>query len=289
MTTKVHNIKRKMPIIGIIGGAGPDATVDFQLKLLRAMKVQLNICSDQDHYRIIVDNNSEIPDRTEAVLHAGKSPVPYLLDSLRFMEYCGVDLLAIPCNTAHFYYDNLQAATSAKIVNMIDAVVDFIQLHYKNATKVGLISTVAVTHSKLYHIPLSKYNIEVVVPDIELQASILQAIYGIKAGFYTDNDILSSRQQEKLYRIYSQHVASNSKICNIKLLKTPLEILQESILYLQQKGVRHIILGCSEIPLLINNRNYKGESIIIDPNLILAHKTIKLAKKFARLSKINNQ
>ena len=82
--------------IGILGGMGPMATVALFQKIVALTKAD----SDNDHIRIYIDNNPQIPDRTTAILK-GKDPVPQMLDALRHLEACGADCIVMPCNTAH--------------------------------------------------------------------------------------------------------------------------------------------------------------------------------------------
>ncbi len=271
------------PIIGIVGGMGPDATIDFQIKLSKIMKEKLNILSDQDYYRVIIDNNTHIPDRTQAVLYKGQSPVPKILESIKLMENLNVDLIAIPCNTVHFYFKEIQDSTIKRIVNMIEETINFIVKRYKNIKKIGLLSTVAVIKSKIYQLPLADKGIELVVPDLELQSEIFKAIYGIKAGYYKECDLLNYKQKEKLAFVYKQHEIK-TLLNNSVFIKPPSEIILSALKNLETKGVKHVILGCTEIPILINQGIYNGSCNLIDPTYVLASKVVDLAINFSKIN-----
>ena len=87
----------KEKIVGIIGGMGPDATVDLFQKILRATPAK----TDQEHLRIIIDCNSKIPDRTAHIMRGEENPGPYLVSSAKLLEKAGVDVMVMPCNAAH--------------------------------------------------------------------------------------------------------------------------------------------------------------------------------------------
>ena len=257
-----------------MGGAGPDATVDLQIKLLRAMKLKLNILSDQDHYRIIVDNNCELADRNHALLHEGNSPLEVYINGAKTLEKMGADIILLPCNTAHAYFVDIQNAISVEMINMIDITSQFI-FNYLTAKKVvGLLSTEATKKVGLYHNALSNYGIQVESLDIEHQCKVNQAIYGIKAGFLKTNKRLSMIEQLKLFSVYKEFIDLPIEIRDIR---SPVQLLLESIVYLKNKGVDNIILGCTELPLVLNNNLCQDNVGLIDPTNILAHSAIERA------------
>src|SRR5205085_11559342 len=89
---------------GIIGGMGPLATVDLMNKIIFYTPAK----KDQDHIHIIVDNYSQIPDRTTAILGKGTDPAPFIIQSAQRLENAGADFLVIACNTAHFYFNSIE-------------------------------------------------------------------------------------------------------------------------------------------------------------------------------------
>ncbi|GAJ09165.1 unnamed protein product, partial [marine sediment metagenome] len=86
-------------IIGILGGMGPEATIDLFYKIIKFNPSE----KDQDHLRIIIDNNPKIPDRTAAILGKGEDPLPALQETARNLEKAGANFIIIPCNTAHYF------------------------------------------------------------------------------------------------------------------------------------------------------------------------------------------
>ena len=110
-----------MKTIGIIGGMGPMATVDLMQKIILAT----DACEDQNHIPILVDNNTNIPDRTAAILGQGTSPVPELLKSAERLTAQGADFLIMGCNTAHFFLPLLMPYLKIPFIRMIETTAEF--------------------------------------------------------------------------------------------------------------------------------------------------------------------
>ena len=94
----------KEKIVGILGGMGPEATVDLFRKVLKATPAK----TDQEHLRIIIDCNSKIPDRMAYILRGGEDPGPYMIKSAKLLESAGCELILIPCNAAHNWHGVVQ-------------------------------------------------------------------------------------------------------------------------------------------------------------------------------------
>ena len=103
-----------MKTIGIIGGMGPLATIDLYHRIVELTPAR----SDAEHIPTVIDSNTRIPDRTASILAGGESPVKELVRSAKRLEAAGADILLIACNTAHYYYDEVQAAAKTKVLNM---------------------------------------------------------------------------------------------------------------------------------------------------------------------------
>ena len=106
------------PLVGVLGGMGPLATADFMEQLTRLTPA----LSDQDHYRTLVFSNPRVPDRSQAILGRGASPLPDMLEGIALLERNGVDVIVIPCNTAHYWLSELEAATHIPILSIFEAV-----------------------------------------------------------------------------------------------------------------------------------------------------------------------
>ena len=100
--------------IGILGGMGPLATADLFEKITLLTKAE----TDRDHIRVYIDSNTNIPDRTAAILNGGADPVPEMADALKHLEQCGADCVIMPCNTAHYFLPRLQAMTKLPFLSI---------------------------------------------------------------------------------------------------------------------------------------------------------------------------
>jgi len=101
-------------IIGILGGMGPEATLDLFHKIIKLTYAE----KDQDHLRIIIDNNPKIPDRTDAISGTGKDPLPKLIVTAQILEKAGADFIIIPCNTAHYFISEIQQSIKIPILTL---------------------------------------------------------------------------------------------------------------------------------------------------------------------------
>ena len=224
--------------IGVVGGMGPWATLDFFEKVLRATPVR----RDQEHLRLIIDNNPKIPDRGPAILGDGEDPTPALVATARNVEAAGADLIVIPCNTAHYFFQAIQAAVRVPVVHIMQEVAGAASRRFPRIGRVGLLATRATVATGLYQDAFRPLGAAVVVPDQSGQEVIDRLIYAIKAQGVDD-------------ALRSAGVAVGRG--------------------LNRAGAEAIVLGCTELPLVL------GEDTlglpILDSNLTLAEVAVRLA------------
>lgn len=222
-------MKNEKKIVGVIGGMGPLATVDLYRKIVEHT---LADC-DQAHVRTIIDSNTNIPDRTAALLSGGESPVRELQSSARLLERAGAQVLVMPCHTAHCFYDEVQAAVHVPVLNMIDLTVQ--ELKRRGVTRAGLLATDGAVQSGIYQRHFEGSGIELLLPDPEGQAALMDMIYsGVKAG-RSDYDT--------------------------QAVRTALDRLMDA-------GAQTLILGCTELPPAFEM--YGLDYPNLDPTLTLA-------------------
>jgi aspartate racemase len=226
-------------IIGILGGMGPEATIDLVYKIIKFTPAE----KDQDHFRIIIDNNPKIPDRTAAILGKGKDPLPTLRETAQNLEKAGANFIIIPCNTAHYYISQIQESVNIPILNMIEETAKETQQRIPQIKKVGLLASIGTYETGIYHQRFEKFNIEVISPEEKDKEEIMKAIYAVKAGNLSE-----------------------------EIKKNILKIAQKLI----DKGAEAIIAGCTEIPLILKEGDVPVP--IIDPTQVLAKITIREAK-----------
>ncbi len=166
-------------IVGILGGMGPLATVDFMQRIIDLTPAR----DDIDHIRCIVDNNPKIPSRIKAIIEGtGENPGPVMGEMARGLESWGADFLVIPCNTAHNYIDYVKKAVKIPVIDVIDLVVREHGKRWPDSGKVGVLASTAVIMTELYEKRFREKGIEVVYPDEVHQERLFELIKDIKAG-----------------------------------------------------------------------------------------------------------
>lgn len=204
-------------LLGVLGGMGPAATIDFLHKVLENTRAE----TDQEQIPTITYNNCRIPDRNDAYLRNGASPVPELKRSAKVLEQAGADLIAIPCNTAHIWYKEISEGTSVEVLNMPEITAKAIP----EGSSVGIISTTPVRLSGLFSEKIEKRGGTALYHDN--QESIMKAIYSVKAGRL-------ELAREEFLSIISD---------------------------LEAKGAEHILAGCTEVPVVIGKGDTRGTLI----------------------------
>ena len=239
-------------MIGILGGMGTQAGLDFCNKLTYLNRGKL----DQDYPLFILYNKSNIPGRPESIgiqtahlenkSNNSKSYKKYnkvlksLLKGCRLLEKNNCKFIVIPCNTAHYWYDDLQKKINIPIINMPKEVLKFMKKKIKKKSTIGLLATEGTLKTRIYNNIIDKdYN--VITPTDKLQKeNVNKAILNVKMG-----DVRAAAKN-----------------------------IQGAIDYLIQKKCSKIILGCTELPIAIfafkSYNESRASDLFIDPNLILA-------------------
>jgi aspartate racemase len=254
---------KRRPIIGIIGGAGPDAAIDFQIKLSEAMKIILKAKTDEEHYRVIVDNNTQV----------NLSSKNYV-ESAQLLKEIGANIIAIACNSAHIYYKEInEVASPVLLINMIQETCEYISGYFKDSSPIGLLAVNETIDTQLYGQPLKGYGFKTIIPNPHTQLKVIEAIHGIKSGFYCKKYVNANIN---IYPYFQRVKFENQSLKHP--MKMPLDLIEEAIKHLKQNGARCILLGCTELSLLLWRIKHKWDIPIIDPTLILAKNVIKSAK-----------
>lgn len=227
----------KEKIVGVIGGMGPEATLDLFYKIIKNTKAE----KDQDHIHLIIDNYPQIPDRTAYLLGKGENPLPYILKSAKNLESLGVSAVCMPCNTAHYFIDEIRKNLYVPFLSMVESVIEEIKENYKNVKNVGIVATKGTIIGKVYEKPLKKEGFNVIIRE-DLLDDMMKIIYSIKGG-------LIEKNKDLFLKVVDEYIKSGSEI---------------------------IIAGCTEIPLLFPY--IKTKTPIIDSTLCLAKKVIRFVK-----------
>jgi len=168
-------------VVGIIGGMGPEATVDLMARVIKATPAS----DDIDHIRMVVDNNPKVPSRIKALIEkTGESALPCLQEMARKLADWGVDFLAIPCNTAHVYHSGVQEAVSIPVLHMIELTTERVMADNPDLRNMGLLASSAVLDLGLYENHLAEKGLDLIAPMAANQALVMAAIRKIKTGKY---------------------------------------------------------------------------------------------------------
>ncbi len=229
-------MKNTKTILGIFGGMGPEATIDLYRQIIELTPAEI----DQDHIPTLIYSLPQVPERTASIQHKDQSIIPYLIEGVTRLEKAGASFIAIPCNTAHYFYDAMQKAVSIPIIHMIRETVNEVINKYPDAKRIGLLATPGTIESKLYNHELDRKNLQIIIPDENTQnEKVMKAVFGIKAG-----------KKDKLNE----------------------DLLAETGQNLVDKGAELIILGCTEIPLAFNNSRVNVP--VINATRVLAEKAV---------------
>lgn len=226
-----------MKTIGIIGGMGPLATVHLYERIVLRTKA----AKDQDHIRVLIDSNTNIPDRTKAIIGNGQDPTVELIKSAKILENSGADFLIMPCNTAHYFIDIIKGSVNIPFINMPEETVKYTYEKYGSNTVVGLLATDGTIKSKIYENYYSKLGIKTIVPE-KTQEKLMKFIYEvIKCGKYEAGTYL----------------------------------LFEAVEELKKLGADTFLLGCTELSSA--QYLYKFEGPFINPMEVLTERSIVYA------------
>lgn len=232
-------MKIKNKVAGIIGGMGPMATAYFQ-----EMVVDLTDAKyDQEHVDMVITNRCSTYDRTDYILgRSENNPLDTLIDDAKKLERIGANILAITCNTAHYFYDEIQKSVDIQVINMIEETTKYAK--DKGYSKACILGTKGTIYTKLYQNCFEKYNLDYMILNEKYQDDLMDIIYNdIKAGNYD----------------------------NIKKF--------ESIIsYVKSNGCDCVILGCTELSIL-KNKNKLDSEFYIDSLEILAKEVIRYCGK----------
>jgi aspartate racemase len=175
-------------VVGVIGGMGPEATVDFMRRLLAATPAR----DDADHLHVLVDNNPKIPSRTAALIEGfGEDPTPALCAMARGLEAQGADFLVIPCNTAHHYLPAIARDIHIPLLDMIGLSIEKLGTIEPKPRRIGLLASPAARIVGLYKSRLEQARFEAIFPDSKDETSLLDVIRAVKARKFS-----KERQQD---------------------------------------------------------------------------------------------
>jgi aspartate racemase len=222
-------------IVGVLGGMGPLASLDFMHKMLAATPA----ARDQEHVPVVLSSIPQVPDRNEAFRGQGDSPLAAMLASGRRLRDAGAGLVVMPCNTAHLWFDELQAALGLPMLHLVDAALEDAIAVAGAGARIGLLATDATLASGLYLNRPTSQQVQWLLPTAsEMLDWVMPGIQAVKAGHLDDAAALLLRAAAAL----------------------------------QRRGVAALVLGCTEIPLVLTTEN--APVPVVDATAALARRAV---------------
>ena len=214
---------------------GPEATGRCFDSIVNNTEAQ----KDQDHVPVLVYSNPRIPDRTKYIIDEGENPVPFLKKTAKKLENAGAEILLMPCNTAHYFLDELKLYVNVDFLDMIKEAISSIPA----GSTVGLLATDGTIKTGIYHKYAEENDIKLITPERKGQEIVMNAIYGIKAG-------------------------NKDKSVKNDLVKVANK--------LQEQGAKWVIAGCTEIRIALKPSDLE-EVELVRPIDEVSRKAIELA------------
>lgn len=220
--------------VGVLGGLGPMATVYFYDMVVEMTDAQ----KDQEHVDMIIMNRATTPDRTAYIVGDSEdSPLDYLVEDAKRLEAAGVDFLVLTCNTAHYFYKQINDSVAIPLLNMIEETVDY--SIKEGHSKIGILATTGNIKMENYQNICREKCVDFYVPDNDTQKKVMKIIYeDVKAGNKAD-----------------------------------MKVFDEIVEDLKANGCDCAILGCTELSIIKKDEKLSDE-FFIDSSEVLAINTI---------------
>lgn len=227
-------------IVGVLGGMGPLATVDF----LRKIVEETPASCDQEHIPLVIYSVPQIPDRSHSIIADGESPLPMLLRGAKTLQDSGAAFIAIPCNTAHYWHQALAAGLDIPVLHIADCVCAQIRRMNSGSAPIGVLATAGTLQAGFYREKLEADGHPMLCPPADEQADLVgHGIQLVKQGKILEGG---------------------------RLLDAALE-------HLLARGAGTVILACTEIPLGLAAIASQRQSRTIDATLSLARACVQRA------------
>lgn len=222
-------------IIGILGGMGPMASVDMFQKFVQSTPANC----DQAHIPIIISSIPDIPDRSKYLLENGEDPFPFLLKYATNLQQAGATCIVIACNTAHFWFQKLKEhLPQVHMISMIDATCN--EILESKCKKIGILATNATLQTQLYKQKIEQLGLEYLQPSENNQQNVMKSIYLYKSGQVTEAIQLMRIERDRLL----------------------------------EQGVDTIIMGCTEVPLILAEDAKIIPKFYVDATQVLVNQAI---------------
>ena len=224
-------------VLGVLGGMGPMATAYFYQRLVHATPAT----SDQAHIPVVIWGDGRVPDRTQYLLGRGPSPLPAMTRAVHGLRAAGVDAIAVPCNTAHAFVSELEAACGVRFIDMIRATTYAVTIEHPGAVRIGVLGTRGTRIARLYESAAAERGLVAFHLEQDLQSSLVdEAIRIVKWGGRTN---LAER------------------------------LLERATVAMKEAGADVVIAACTELPLVMSSASKVLP--VIDSVQSLAHACVQ--------------
>lgn len=224
--------------MGILGGMGPAATVDFYDKLVRSTPAT----RDQEHLRVVIWADPTVPSRQEALTSGGQDPSPWLEAGVEQLLRCGAQLLVVPCNTIHAYLPAVLADKDVEFISIIDTTVEAVR-GLDPVGRVGLLATDGALASGLFQTAFGRAGLDLVLPAESSQAALMELVTAVKTG------VAGPGERQRLSDLLAE---------------------------LAGHGASTVVAGCTEVSVLLARMDVDAR--VVDPSQVLVDKTIERAR-----------
>ena len=236
-------------MIGVIGGMGPLATADFLTKVIEETGAE----DDVDHVPMLISCDPRIPKRPAAILEGGQSPLPVLREIRDRLLAGGATALVMPCNTAHYWYEELAADSPVPFLSIVEAGCDEAARVTPPAGAIAIAATRATFAARVFDAPLIRRGLVPMVPtDAELDQWLLPAIAAVKAGRIARAGELTDKALDAFAR----------------------------------RGAMHVLLACTELPIALAESKSAKRRLCIDPSRALARVTVDYWRRTAKATSV---
>jgi aspartate racemase len=236
--------------IGVLGGMGPLATVDLYRKIIENTPAR----TDQDHLPVLIDADPSVPDRTEALLHGGEDPAPWLIRGAKRLAGAGAAFIIIPCNTAHAFLDRVRPECPIPIIDMIAETARVASQAVPLGSSAGILATRGTIAAGLYQAALEARGLVPAIPDDHGQELLMQTIHSVKSGAIDDEAAAPALAAART---------------------------------LEDGGAQALLAACTELPVVLRSEYFSVP--LIDPTDVLARAAIRAATDDAAFDQLRNR
>ena len=237
-------------VVGILGGMGPEATIDIFTDIVKHTHIE----NDNDHLRIIIDNNPKLPSRQDAILKGTENPGPAMATTAQNIEKAGADFIILGANTAHHFYHYVKDAVNIPVLHIIEETVLETINSVRGIKKVGVLATKGAMKTGMFQNAFKDVDVEVTDVPNDILELVHTAVFSFRAEGINESN---------------------------------LAMMKKAVSFLIENGSEAIVMGCTEIPLILKNQTI--DVALINPNDVIADITVKYAKHEIDVKQNNNK